>query len=81
MSELLLAQHAASVADFQAYAQARQARQARRQAAFRQAVREQYRTSAARWERLGVTLTLPPDFTVDTLAPVNASVVRAMVSG
>ncbi|EFU81582.1 flagellar biosynthetic protein FliP [Mobiluncus holmesii ATCC 35242] len=74
MSELLLAQHAASVADFQAYAQARQARQARRQAAFRQAVREQYRTSAARWERLGVTLTLPPDFTVDTLAPVHGTV-------
>ncbi|WP_299294713.1 flagellar type III secretion system pore protein FliP [uncultured Mobiluncus sp.] len=69
MNDVLLAQHAASVADFQAYARARQARQARRQAAFRQAVREQYRTSAAHWERLGVTFTLPPDFTADTLVP------------
>lgn len=69
MNDVLLAQHAASVADFQAYARARQVRQARRQAAFRQAVREQYRTSAAHWERLGVTFTLPPDFTADTLVP------------
>lgn len=69
MNDVLLAQHAASVADFQAYARTRQVRQARRQAAFRQAVREQYRTSAAHWERLGVTFTLPPDFTVDTLVP------------
>ena len=69
MNDVLLAQHAASVADFQSYARTRQARQARRQAAFRQAVREQYRTSAAHWERLGITFTLPPDFTVDTLVP------------
>lgn len=74
MNDVLLAQHAASVADFQAYARARQARQARRQAAFWQAVREQYRTSAAHWERLGVTFTLPPDFTVDTLVPVRGPV-------
>lgn len=74
MNDVLLAQHAASVADFQAYAQARQARQSRRQAVFRQAVREQYRTSAAHWERLGVTLTLPPDFTVDTIAPGRGAV-------
>lgn len=74
MNDVLLAQHAASVADFQAYARARQARQARRQAAFRQAVREQYRTSAAHWERLGVTLTLPPDFTVDTIVSGRGAV-------
>lgn len=69
MTDVMLAQHAASLADFQAYTRERQARQARRQAAFRQAVREQYRTSAAHWQRLGVTLNLPPDFSADTIAP------------
>lgn len=68
MSDLLLTQHAASVAEFQAFTRERQARQARRQAAFRQVVRDQYRTSAAHWERLGVTITLPPDFSADTIS-------------
>lgn len=68
MSDLLLTQHAASVAEFQAFTREHQARQARRQAAFRQVVRDQYRTSAAHWERLGVTITLPPDFSADTIS-------------
>lgn len=74
MSDLLLTQHAASVAEFQAYARERQARQARRQAAFRQVVRDQYRTSAAHWERLGVTFTLPPDFGADTIGSGRTAV-------
>ena len=74
MSDLLLTQHAASVAEFQAYARERQARQARRQAAFRQVVRDQYRTSAAHWERLGVTFILPPDFGADTIGSGRTAV-------
>lgn len=67
MSTRIWEQHAASVADFRAYASQRDTRRDRRRSAYRIAVHEQYRTTARRLERLGFTPNLPPEFAMDTV--------------